>query len=1236
MDNQSRNVIRAVIAFGACICVLGNIHAQNLAFKVPPKKPRVDQREINKISLVEILDRIEQNYNVTFAYQKKILSGKFAPYRALLHDDLELYLKEILGPHQLEFKRIANVKEVIYIIARQAENYDATSHPNATDSIVTNDDNRRKYLITGVVKETAEQKPIRGVNVVLKGTDEGTISDNNGNFSLEVPGDSENVLIFSYVGFATRELPVSKGNRVEVELTEDVQALSEVVVTSLGIGRSQKALGYSVSTVSSDELTSSGNVNVASALYGKAVGVRIRTAPGGATSAVTVQVRGVNSLNYNTQPLYVIDGVMMRDGNENGAAGINNDDYYTDTRIRGNGILDINPSDIETLTILRGASATALYGSDAASGVVVLTTKKGMKKPGLGVDINYQLTQEQVAFTPQYQNIYGPGFSRNRNIASGANEDGWIWVDIDGDGQVDGQRPLFESYAQFGPKMEGQEVFWWDGSVRKYSPQPDNYKNFYRKGYGSTFNVALANQIDNWSYRLSYTHTDYAGIQVGGKLRRNTVNLNTSLRLSPRLNVDLVINYGNSFVHNRPIKINRLMSSWTGFFSRAENMSLFFDKYKTTEEYKWIPFDQAQRNPDEALRFTTPRGYEVMNILWQQLTNSEDESQDRLISSFTINYDLLKNLRLRGRIGNDFTGSATETREHNEYSTEFNGVNSTGSYGIANGNYTVFYADALLSYSLGLSQKIKISLDGGFQLRDEKYRTESFATSGGLVQENWFNLNNSYNSTLVTKHSDSEILKYAFLGILNLRYRDYFFLEATGRQEYSSTLPPPNNSYFYPSVNTGFLFSESFKMPAFLNYGKIKASYGVVGNAPPAYESNILYTLNNLQSSSGSVIAASPSGNLFGNNSIRPERKHEIEFGVESALFHNRFGIDFSYYKSRTYDQILKMDIPGSTGADRILANVGVLDGHGWELGLSVNPISKPFDWSATLNTAFNTTKLHSLSPNVDRLVFRNLEGSSILVVAERGQPIGNIYVYPRMTDEAGNFIINKDGLYVIDHSRYVKAGNILPKVTGGLLNALQYKNFNLQINFDYSFGGQIISPALKYGLGSGLYENTLQYRDAAHGGLSYFINAAGNKVLLNGASAPPDNSQVYHDGVSLKGVNEDGSDNRTVIDAATYYLNTFDWGNNAWNEEGAIYDNSYIKLREVVLGYTIPKTICDKLHFQRIQLSLVGRNLAYVWRSLQNLDPESMIGTSWLNQGIDEGSGAATRSYGFSVNLSF
>jgi iron complex outermembrane receptor protein len=503
--------------------------------------------------------------------------------------------------------------------------------------------------------------------------------------------------------------------------------------------------------------------------------------------------------------------------------------------------------------------------------------------------------------------------------------------------------------------------------------------------------------------------------------------------------------------------------------------------------------------------------------------------------------------------------------------------------------------------------------------------------------ENWFNLNNSYSAPLTTLQTNSKILKYAFLGIVNLSYKDYLFMEGTGRQEYSSTLPPGKNNYFYPSVNSGFVFSEAFKMPPFFTYGKIRASYGIVGNAPPAYESNIVYNLNSLQTTMGSVISATANGNLFGNNNIRPERKHEMEFGLDVSMFKNKLGIDIAYYRSRTYNQILKLDIPASSGSDRILTNVGALDSRGWEIGFVASPIAKPISWNTGINVAFNTSTLHSLSSGVDQLVFSDFEGSSIRVVAEKKQPIGNIYVYPRMTDASGNFIINNNGLYVIDHSRYVKAGNLLPKVTGGFMNSFQYKNFDFQMNYDFSFGGQIISPALKYGMGAGLYESTMQYRDAANGGLAYYLDETGNKILLpDHTSSSPNQSPVYHDGVLLQGVREDGALNTNVIDAATYYINTFDWGNNAWNEEGAIYENSYIKLREVVLSYTLPKKVSDKLHFQNMRISLIGRNLLYVWRTLENLDPESTIGTNWLKQGLDEGAGAATRSYGFAVNISF
>lgn len=1236
MTTRSRIVILGLFALLLCFCVIRSAYSQKIAFKVPSKPSRENKPETSQVSLIEILDRIEQNYGVSFAFQKKFLAGKLAAYRVLLNENFETYLSEILPPLHLTFRKIENIKENIYIISpveNQPDSITTASDSTAnTESLVSNE----MSLVSGTVKGTGFHV-VPGVNVILKGVNTGTVTDKDGNFSIVVPHDRAYSLTFSHVGFETKEVELSNNSKIEVVLVENIQALSEVVVTALGIDRDRKALGYSVTAVSGSQLTTSGNTNAVSALYGKVPGVRIRTAPGGATSAVTMQVRGLNSLNYNTQPLYVIDGVIMRDGNERGAAGVNNDDYFTDTRIRGNGILDVSPADIENITVLKGASASALYGSDASSGVVLISTKKGLKKPGLGVDVNYQVAQEAVAFMPRYQNTYGPGYDRATNISLGASEEGWVPVDFNGDGIPDAQRPRFESYAQFGPKMEGQDVVWWDGSVRKYSPQPDNYKNFYRKGLSTSFNLALSNRIDKWSYRVSYSRADYTGIQVGGKLARNTVNLNTSLKASDKLRVDLMINYTNSLVHNRPLKINRLMSSFDGFFSRAEDMSLFFRKYKTSEGYKWVPYNQAQRNPDEALRFTTPRGYEVMNTLWEQLTNSEDELQNRMISSLTVDYGILKNLKLRGRGGYDITNISTEMKKYNEYPNRFNGATGTGAYGMTTGRFSVLYTDALLTYTKSFQRNFKFVTNAGFQVRDERYFNESISTSGGLVLENWFSLNNSYNPVLNTGRSNTKILKYAFLGVANLSYKDYLFVEVTGRQEYSSTLPPGRNDYFYPSVNSAFVFSEAFKLPSFLDYGKLRVSDGVVGNAPPAYESNVVYNLSNLQTSSGSTISATSNGSLYGNNAIRPERKHETEIGLEVRMFGSKLGIDLTYYVNRTYDQILKLDVPGSAGADRVLTNVGTLGGHGWELGINATPFSKKLIWNTGINVAFNTTKLFKLSPGVDQLVIRELEGSSIRVVAEKGQPIGNIYVYPRMTDAMGNLVISDKGLYEIDHSRYVKAGNLLPNFTGGFLNSLLYKNFNLQFNFDFSLGGQIISPALKYGMAAGLYETTMQFRDEAHGGLAYYINSSGEKIILpdRQASAPA-GAKVYHDGIILNGVKENGSANTTVIDAATYYLNTFDWGNNAWNERGAIYDNSYVKLREVTLGYTVPKSVSGKLHFQNIRLSVFGRNVLYVWRTLRDIDPESTIGTNWLNQGIDESAGAATRSFGFAMNLSF
>lgn len=1182
-------------------------------------------------SLIRVLNQLERKFDISFAYQRKHLVGKTAIYREVSRQELISYLSDILAPLNLVCDPLDEVRQNIFVIT---EREDISKTRTQVDSVRSKPTVARRWVF-GTITTATQLTPVEGANVVLKNSSRGTVTDKYGNFLMEIPNGSQPTIVVSCIGYETREVAVQHDNPLQISMQESVGSLSEVVVTAMGIDRAEKGLGYAINMINSHQIVSVGNTNMNSALYGKAPGVRIRTAPGGATSAVTMQVRGLNSLNYNAQPLYVIDGVIMRDGNERGTAGINNDDYFTDTRIRGNGVLDINPADIDNLTVLKGASASALYGSDASSGVVLITTKKGLRRVGMGVDFNYQFTVEEATSFPKYQNVYGPGFDRARNATLGANAEGWVPVDITGDGKPDINRPLFESHAQFGPAMNGEEVVWWDGTVKRYQPQPDNFKNLYRRGFSSAMNVAVSNQIDRWSYRLSVSRNDYQGTQVGGSMARNTVNLNTSVLAAPRLKADLMLNYTHTDVHNRPVKINRLMSSWSGFFSRAENMSNFFNHYQTSAGYKWVPYEQSYLNPAEAVRYATPRGYEVMNLLWQQLRNKEDEAQDRLISSFTLSYQPTEKIEVRSRLGYDITGRSIESKNYNEYPVRFNSVASTGSYGLSTGRYSILYTDLLATYRQRLGSRWKLTGNTGLQLRDENFNNESISTSGGLVLENWFKLDNSYNKVLNTVRSTISVLKMAYLGVASISYDDWAFVELTGRQEYSSTLPPGSNGFFYPSINSAFLLSEKIKLPEFVDFSKIRLSYGVVGNSPPPYESNILYSLNNLSMLSGSVIAASTSGNLFGNNSIRPERKYEFEVGWNTRFFRRRVGFDLTFYRNRIVDQIVKLDVPSSVGADRVLTNSATLGGHGWELGIDATILSRRVVWNATLNGAINTTKLLDLQSGTPQLVLREFEGSSIRVVAEQGKMLGDIHIYPRKTDNAGNPIINANGLYVIDNTRYEKVGNLIPKVTGGFLNSFVFRNWTAQLNFDFSFGGQILSPALKYGLGGGVYESTLRFRDEKNGGLPYYIDGAGKKILLPNHQAVSPNGPVYHDGIVLDGVTEDGAINTTVVDAAAYYLTTYDWGNNSWNA-GAVYDNSYIKLREASLSYGLPQKISEKFRLQRMRISLIGRNLFYPWRTLENIDPESTIGTNWLNQGIDESAGVATRSYGFSLNVVF
>jgi len=1074
---------------------------------------------------------------------------------------------------------------------------------------------QQKITITGVVKDS-KGSALPGVSVSEKGTTNGTMTDGAGGFKLSA--SSTGTLVFSYIGYLKQEVAVGGNTSLNVSLADDPKGLQEVVVTAMGIKRETRALGYAVSTVSSKDITQAGSTNFASALYGKAAGVKIVSAPGGASSAVAVQIRGVSSYNGNTQPLYVVDGVPLRNMNELTSKSFGT----TNGRIDGNGALDINPEDIETLSVLKGASASALYGSEATNGVVVITTKKGTKGRGLGVDFNYVVGQEKIASSLDYQNEYGPGYDPQLNLQNGIPADASGWI-TDADGAV---HPYYRAYAQFGPKFDGRTVKYWDGTTKQYSAKKNNYKDFYQNGYNSALNVAVSNANDKGNYRFSYTRTDYKSIMPGSNLNKNNFNFNGTLNLSSKVSIDLISTYNNNFTHNRANALSNVFGSYDGFFNRMDDMNTYLTKYQTSNGYKYVKYNNSGYDQSEKFALNM-RASNVLDYLYTNLRNSYDETQNRFINSATLNVSILNNLRFRGRIGGDFTNLGVEGKEHNEKPAS---LGYTGRYQIQTKTNNLVYGDVLLAYSPKLTKDLDLSVTGGLTGRKQNYVYQTSSTVDGLVNENWFSLSNSA-GTVSTTGVRAEQIDVAAFGILNLNYKSFLYLEGTGRYESTSTLPTANNKYFYPSFNAGFVFSDVIKMPAYVDYAKVRASYGLVGNHPSIYEANVAYNQYGLAYGGSNILYQQPNDAKFGNNGLKSEQKRETEIGLETRLLKGKINVDFSYYNNKVNRQIIFSNQAPSTGAKSALINAGSMSNYGYEAAISATPISnKNFRWNTRFNFAANRNKLTALSGGQTSLT-EDVEGGGFVIArSEIGDPLGNIYVHPRTTDAKGNYVVTDEGLYTNNSNAYKYVGNIMPKLVGGFSNTVSYKSFSLDFTLDYRFGGKLVSVPTYYQIGAGMFKSTLQYRDAAHGGISY--NVADELTADYVASS----SGSRHDGLVLKGVKADGTPNTKIISAGKYYFYNYEWRYTG-DYSAAVLDNSYIKVREVVLTYNMPKSIIEKMHFQGLQLSLIGRNLFYIHKTVPyGLDPEVAVGSRWLDQGVDGGTAGPTRSLGASLRARF
>lgn len=1086
-----------------------------------------------------------------------------------------------------------------------------------------------KKTVTGVVRDNTGVGLI-GATVIEKGTSNKVLTNQNGSFSIKVNPKAK--LVISYTGFSPKEVAANEEGAMLIALEGGSNELSEVVVTSLGITKKQKALGYAVSTIKAEDLTKTGSPNFASALYGKAPGVRIGATPGGATSAVNITIRGINSITGKNQPLIVLDGVPIRDGE------VNNNNYWNDQRLRGNGLLDINPEDIDNVSILKGASAAALYGSEAVNGVVLITTKSGVKgKKGMSVDVSANYSADNVAFLPRYQNVRGPGIAKNI-VDAGQDDAGFITQNVNGVPT----RGVLGFSINFGPKFDGLPTVTWDGKIRPYVAQIDNYKGLFRTANNSSITVAMSQASENSNLRFSLTRQGTQGISLGSDNTKNVANLNGTFRLSKKFSTDIMVNYINQHIHDRPYSVDRLTNNFGGMMGRFDNADWYLAKYKTSKGYRFVTGSNQSLTPDENIKFPGLRG-DVADYVWRVKEQHEDEYSNRVIASLTNNWQIINDLKLRARIATDFTSQRIETRQSTEKPLAFG---NSGSFGLSSYQNSILYGDVLLTYTKKVAPDLEMNVMGGYTANKETGTTLSRSTNGGLSTENLFDIAASVN-TPYSGSSRYSLVKDAFIGTVNGSFKDYLFLEATVRRDRTSTMNPNKNSFVYPSVNSSFIFTNAFSLPAFINYGKLRASWGIVGNYPDLYRANIAYNQNTLgvQQVGGQPVlyTSLPSG--FGNDAIRPEEKHEIEFGLEAKFLNNRLGLEVSYYNAQIRDQILPLTIPASSGATSVLTNIGTLRNKGIEIAITGTPVrTRNFTWDAGINLAQNKNVVEKLANGSTELLHADYDGNAAQLKSVVGQPMGDFYAHPVAVDAKGGWIVDPNGMYKVDPNRMIKIGNAMPKVTGGISNAFTYKGIRLDATVDFRIGGYVMPTALNWMISRGLLEESLNYMDKAHGGISYYESkdASGNTIRTQTSAAQgPNGEKVYNDGLVLGGVKADGSKNDYIASSGEYYWTVYNWGGPQYSPntryELYIKENSYVKFREITLGYDIPVKLAEKIGAKKVQLSVFGRNLFYLYRTIKDMDAEqTTAGSRWFQSLTNVGTNPSTRSFGVMLRATF
>lgn len=1054
--------------------------------------------------------------------------------------------------------------------------------------------------VTGRVTSEEDGNGLPGVSVVLKGTQQGTITDAEGRYSISVP-DDDAVLVFSFIGYTGQEVPVNGRTVVDLVLSANMEQLDEVVVTALGIEREERSLGYSVAEVDGDELAHVAQENVLNAIAGRVPGVTINST-GGAGSSVSMIIRGATSLSSDNQPLFVIDGVPVANSLNNvSAIGSDNRADY------GNAIADLNPEDIESVSVLKGPSAAALYGSRAGNGVVLITTKNGSRAEKLSVSLTSNTVFEQPYHYLKMHNKYATGvlpFTPDNNPYPG----GVLQIDEGSAGGI-------------GPKLDqGYEAIQWNSPLDEEGnpiplplvSHPDNVKNFLRTGITTTNGISLANNTGKLNYRLSYSNMTNRGIIPNSDLFKNSLSLNTEVKASDKLRISTNINLSRNNSNNRPAG-NR----GTNPIEWAYKVSPHIDIHDL-KNY-WVPGQEGFQQLSQA-----PGDYDNPYFLAYEVNNSF--VRDRLYGNVKVDWQITPDFSLMGRYGLDTYDEQRETKIGYSYSNE-----PRGAYGIIDMKRYERNADFLATYAKDFTNfNLTVSAGGNTRFGKTSDINNSSRNGAGLITPGLFTLGNIAAPNLFYSSYFTERAVHSVYGLVNFGFKDMIYLDLTARNDWSSTLPKENRSYFYPSASVSVLINEMVDISNSLDLLKLRGGIAMAGNDTGPY--NLINVLQTGESWDG-VPQLSKSGTILLPD-LKPEQSTSFEAGLDVGLFANRLRFSGTMYKIENENQIIRVGIAPSSGYTQRNINAGLLVSKGVELSLGGTPVQKgDFRWDLTANWSTNKTTVESLPEGMDfYTLWTDAKGGAKTYV---GGEIGDIYDAKLVTVEDVNSpyygypILDENGSWQsISHSNTrEKIGNFNPDFLFGLQSSVTYKAFTLNMSFDWRSGGDFVSQTYRYSesdLKTQRFLDLLIHPGGRTGDelRDYLVNNDLVRVKdhFNIVGGPTEEyggfpfeygGNTYPYAVFNPGVIAEYDDEGNITGyvenlggAETMYIPYGD--NYPWDfTKAAMFDASFVKLREISLSYQLPSAFVQRLSIQNASISVYSRNIILWTAAGIGIDPE-------------------------------